>query len=60
MVGGKEQSSLLQTTFFETFLKARNIFWELSNPSGIWEAAVRLKDDFVAYRRDPDRGKYCM
>ena len=33
---GQEQSSILQTTFFENYLSIKHIFWNLSNPSSIW------------------------
>jgi hypothetical protein len=51
---------VLQTTFFETYLTVKNILWELSSPGNIWEFIKEFRDDFVAFRKDPDRKKYCL
>ena len=58
MDGDKEQSSILQTTLFDNFYSLKTMFWQMAKPSNVWQSIVKFKDDFVEFRRDPDRNKY--
>lgn len=57
---GKEQSSVLQTTIFETFLDLKYFVLGFNQFSILKDTFVRFKDDFWQFKKDPERTKYKM
>jgi hypothetical protein len=49
---GKEQSSILQTTIFETFLDLKYFLTGLNQFSILKDIVVKFNDDFWKFKKD--------
>ena len=60
IVGEKEQSSILQTTIFETFLSLKDFLIGFNQFTILKDIFRDFKDDFIEFKKDSNRTKYLM
>jgi len=60
VVDGKETSNLEQTTLFENYSQAKNMYWRIFAPGTILRGIMGFVKDFKDFRNDPLRTRFLM